>query len=372
MKQLNRHKILVISNMYPSKKDYYGIFVKNFVENLLSDCRFSVSKVVIAGKTNSKIIKVIKYVKFYAQIFYSMVFKNFDLVYVHYISHSSPALRFSQIFRKNKICFNIHGDDLLPQSKLSICLLNIVKDMLVEAEMIVVPSYYFKNILLQIVPKITSTRIFVSPSGGVDTDKFTIKSKEKDSQNIFTVGYVSRINRGKGWQVFLNAIKILKNEENIRVLVAGSGNEETDFIKKIHEYGLDDLIEYQGGLKQEELVALYSEMDIFVFPTELRESLGLVGIEAMACGVPVIGSKIGGLTDYIVDGFNGFFFEPGNSNDLLTKIKTYTKLTYIEKEQMKMHARETAENYNMYTVSEKLHNKLITILKKNNPISNLT
>jgi glycosyltransferase involved in cell wall biosynthesis len=238
--------------------------------------------------------------------------------------------------------------------------------MLVDAKMIVVPSYYFKNVLMQTVPAITSTNIFVSPSGGVDTDKFNINGKKKNKPNIFTVGYVSRIDKGKGWQVFLNAIKMLKNnKENIRVLVAGSGKEETEFIKKVYEYGLYDLIEYQGGLTQEKLVTLYPEMDIFIFSTELRESLGLVGIEAMACGVPVIGSKTGGLTDYIVDGFNGFFFEPGNTVELVEKIEFYMKLPSIEKEQMKLYARKTAESYNSYIVAEKLHNKLMTILNEN-------
>lgn len=55
-------------------------------------------------------------------------------------------------------------------------------------------------------------------------------------------------------------------------------------------------------------------MDLFVFPTQLEESLGLVGLEAMACGVPVIGSCIGGLTDYIEEGTNGFFSSRGMCN----------------------------------------------------------
>jgi glycosyltransferase involved in cell wall biosynthesis len=355
-------KILIVSNMYPSKKDiYYGVFVRNFVESLSSDNRFKVSKIVIAGKTNIKIMKFIKYMKFYTRIFHNMVFGNFDLVYVHYISHSSPALKFSQIFKKNKICFNIHGDDLLPQSKLSEYLLSIVKNMLVDATMVVVPSYYFKNILMEIIPRINSSKIFISPSGGVNTDLFNI-NRGKKKQNTFTIGYVSRIDKGKGWENFVNAIKMLKiNAKDIKVLIAGNGREENDFLRKIKEDKLDNLIKYQGGLKQEYLAGLYSKMDIFVFPTELRESLGLVGLEAMACGVPVIGSKIGGLTDYIEDGFNGFFFEPGNCTDLVEKIETYMNLPDIDKCQMKINARKTAENYNNCLVAKKLNDKLDTL-----------
>ena len=59
--------------------------------------------------------------------------------------------------------------------------------------------------------------------------------------------------------------------------------------------------------------------DVFVFPSR-EEPLGLVGIEALTCGLPVIGTEIGGIKDYLVDNFNGLLFEPQNSNQLAEKI----------------------------------------------------
>jgi glycosyltransferase involved in cell wall biosynthesis len=349
--------------MYPSPKDvYHGVFVKNFIEKLSSDTRFEVSKVVISGKTNLKFYKVWKYLNFYIEIFIKMVFKNFDLVYIHQITHASPAIRISQMIRNNKLCFNIHGGDLLTRSKLSKILLNIIKEPLKGAKLIVVPSIYFKNVLISEISLIDTDKIFISPSGGVDLDKFKDNKKNTIKREIFTVGYVSRIEKGKGWRTFLSAIESLKNDNHlIQAIIVGGGNESNHLLAMIKQCGLNACIKYKGGVVQTELPDIYTQMDVFVFPTELNESLGLVGLEAMACGVPVIGSKIGGLTDYLVEGFNGFFFEPGNSNELKNCISTYINLPDSEKNRMKENALKTAEKYDSSHIAKKIHDKLFSL-----------
>lgn len=103
---------------------------------------------------------------------------------------------------------------------------------------------------------------------------------------------------------------------------------------------------------------IYTNLDLFIFPTTLEESLGLVGLEAMACHTPVIGSRIGGLTDYIVDGKNGFFFEPGNEIDLAKKIELFRNLPEKETECLKKAAYQTALQYKSDVVAQKLYSQL--------------
>ena len=74
----------------------------------------------------------------------------------------------------------------------------------------------------------------------------------------------------------------------------------------------------------------------------------------MACQVPVIGSHIGGLTTYIVNNLNGFFFETGNGNDLKEKIYYYLKLNNKTKVLISKNARITALNYDSKKVVESL------------------
>ncbi len=92
-----------------------------------------------------------------------------------------------------------------------------------------------------------------------------------------------------------------------------------------------------------------------MFPTVRKgESLGLVGLEAMACGAPVIGSQIGGLKDYIIDGKNGLFFEPKNVDELASQLQAFINLPEDVKQQMSQQALQTANRYTVDVIAEQL------------------
>lgn len=159
-------KILLISNMYPSEKDKtYGTFVKMFKESIehntndiVFDCCF------IRGRSNSFIVKVYKYIIFYFAIIYKTLFTKYDFIYNHQITHSAPALRFCRCFRKFKLVMNIHGGDIVTIDKTSEKLLSLAFPLLINSDLIVVPSEYFKNIVLNKIPGISRNQLFVSAS----------------------------------------------------------------------------------------------------------------------------------------------------------------------------------------------------------------
>lgn len=95
-----------------------------------------------------------------------------------------------------------------------------------------------------------------------------------------------------------------------------------------------------------------------IFPTMLYESLGLVGIEAMACGCPVIGSDIGCLPEYIKEGITGFLFEPGNSHELAERIVDFYKLTEKQRNTMRLEAIRYVDKYESRKISQALINKI--------------
>lgn len=94
----------------------------------------------------------------------------------------------------------------------------------------------------------------------------------------------------------------------------------------------------------------------------MEESLGLVGLEAMACEVPVIGSYIGGLKDYIKDKENGFFFTPGNAEELSNKIELYLSLSSSEKQKMTEAAKRKAQRYASEIVGRELYAQLLRLI----------
>jgi L-malate glycosyltransferase len=92
-----------------------------------------------------------------------------------------------------------------------------------------------------------------------------------------------------------------------RLLLVGDGPDLPEVRRRIHELGVKSSVEILG--EQDQLVSLLSEADLFLLPSS-QESFGLAALEAMACRVPVIASRVGGLPEIIEHGVNGFLHDP--------------------------------------------------------------
>ena len=122
-----------------------------------------------------------------------------------------------------------------------------------------------------------------------------------------------------------------------------------------------------GPFTHEQLSELYGTVDFMIFPTTLKESLGLVGVEALTCGCPVIGSNIGCLPEYIKNGYNGYLFECGNPEDLAAKIETYYHLDIDFQKLLRLNAYKSSRRYDSVIVA----GKMIEVLKDVSNINNL-
>ena len=113
-------------------------------------------------------------------------------------------------------------------------------------------------------------------------------------------------------------------------------------------------------LSQKELANIYNILDLFIFPTErASESLGLVAIEAMACGCPVIASDYAAPKYYIENDYNGYKFEKGNYEELATFImNTLSDESKLDK--LSNGALATAKEFSR----SKILNKLKVIIKE--------
>ena len=349
-----KRKILVMSNLYPSKQDTsYGTFVALFVQELQNcSTHYKIDLCVIRGRTTSKICKLLKYFWFYLSMTLRILFHRYELIYVHYITYSSIPLLFLSKIKKLNIVFNIHGDDLLTKSKVAENVLQAVHKLLINSKLVVVPSEFFKDILIDKFKDIRFQNIFVSPSGGVE--KSFYNEMIASVQSPFTIGYVSRIDTGKGWDVLLRAIQDIYKEYPIQVKIAGTGRQVEELKHMISTLNLSHIVTYYGSLSHAELPQFYANLTLFVFPTTLKESLGLVGLEAMAASKPVIGSAIGGLKSYIKDGYNGFLIPPGNSKRMGECIVNYINFSDERKLEMNRNAFKTAQLYQADVVTKKL------------------
>lgn len=362
-------KVFLISNMYPSAKDkLFGVFVKNFKEELEKQGVAFSRIAVIKGKSKSAFKKGISYFKHYIKNFNGFFSSDYDLVYVHYLSHHVPILFFLLPFKNKPLVVNMHGNDFISIQNYSI-LGFFAKIILKKTDLLVVPSSYFKDEVLRCYPFLAEHKIFVSPSGGIDMDKFyKIDSPQKNE--VLTLGFVSRFIKEKGWQIFLEALLILKqNKLPFKAIIAGKGPDEEKIKNFITKNQLENEIDFLGFVKQEELVNLYNELDLYIFPTYRKsESLGLTGVEAMACGTPIIASNIAGPSTYIINGENGFLFPPKDAESLKDKIMDYVNLPQFDKDKMRDKALSKAQGYEKSAVASQLKTRLQKLLKNKREI----
>jgi glycosyltransferase involved in cell wall biosynthesis len=141
-----------------------------------------------------------------------------------------------------------------------------------------------------------------------------------------TVGVVGRIKfKRKGQEILVEAAAKLRDEfPNVQYACIGSpfpGNEEhlENLLNLIEKLGLEDRMIYTGDV--EDIQTAYAALDILVLTSVQPEPFGMVLIEAMAMGKPVVGTKIGGPLEIIDDGISGFLVEPGNPDDLALALK---------------------------------------------------
>ena len=168
---------------------------------------------------------------------------------------------------------------------------------------------------------------------------------EKKANEKICLGFVGRIEHGKGWCEYLETLHLLEKELNFCGIIVGYGSLEDEMKLLIKRYALNDKVELVNGVPQSQLVSFYNRFDLLLFTTQLPESLGLVGIEAMACGIPVLGTNIGGLTTYIRDEYNGFLVSKGDVDCICEKVKKYAAMSIEEKKIISDNCLFTARTY---------------------------
>jgi glycosyltransferase involved in cell wall biosynthesis len=121
--------------------------------------------------------------------------------------------------------------------------------------------------------------------------------------------YVGRIDERKGIETAIGALEHLP-EETLTVVGSGDDGYLERLRRIVRDAGLDDRVVFRDGVPREELPAIYAAADVVVFPVLWEEPWGLVPLEAMAVGVPVIATARGGSGEFLRDGENSVIYEP--------------------------------------------------------------
>jgi glycosyltransferase involved in cell wall biosynthesis len=145
---------------------------------------------------------------------------------------------------------------------------------------------------------------------GVDTGTFTHHDCRGAGEER-TITFIGRLDGYKGVDYLLQGFKTLLSEiDRARLIIVGTGPDETHLHYLTDELGIQGHVAFRG--KQENIPGILSETDIFVLPS-LSEGMSNVLLEAMACGLPVVATAVGGNSDLISDRYNGILIPPHDS-----------------------------------------------------------
>lgn len=352
-------KTLIISHMYPSSFDKTeGIFVHEQVKALIKrGCDIRVVSPV--PRTTFPVKYLSKKWLGYSNIPYSDIYEGVQIYYPRYtvypkasFFHSSGERMFKGI---NDLVSNIHGEfpfDLIhahvavPDGAAAIRIKNKLKKPLVvtvhgqdlqvtifrnpkckkilretfnQVDKIIVVSNKLKKIAEKEFGE--NNRICVINNGivtnGYDFKKSNLKSAKHDSKTILSV---SNLIATKGIDQNMYAISRLKNKyPDIKYKIIGDGVERKKLELLARNLRINDKVKFLGKLSHSKVMQHISEADIFSLPS-WREGFGVVYIEAMAFGLPVIACKGEGIEDVITDSETGLLVESKNVDGLVDKL----------------------------------------------------
>jgi glycosyltransferase involved in cell wall biosynthesis len=190
-----------------------------------------------------------------------------------------------------------------------------------------------------------------SPDGEVSQRLMSLKDGRK------CVLYVGRVNEKKGVRDLIRAFQIVLSKQRDCILaVAGSGDKVyvEGLVKEVSKAGLDDHVYFLGPVPNREMPALMRAADIIAYATRGGEGIPRALLEGMACGKPVVATKVAGIPEAVIDGVTGFLVKPRDIAALADRLSTLLMDDSLRRE-MGLRARKHVETeFNYDTVIPKI------------------
>ena len=201
--------------------------------------------------------------------------------------------------------------------------LTVGKETLKQADKIIVVSNATKEYVLSLGAKPSKVKVL---HNGVDLNRFKPLPKVKEemrkklgiSKDVKVILTVRRIVYKNGVDTLIDAANsAVKKKQKLVFIVVGKGPDMVSIQNQIEQLGLEKNIKLTGFVADQDLHLYYNMADLFVLPSKSGEGLPLVALEAMACGLPVIATNVGGINEIMVKGFGKLV--PANNPEALAK-----------------------------------------------------
>jgi len=154
----------------------------------------------------------------------------------------------------------------------------------------------------------------------------------KWQKSSFIIGYVGRLEKIKGVDILISEFgKISQIKSNLRLVIVGNGSLFSKYKLEIEKLNISDSVKFYGSVYRCNIFSAIKGFDLIIVPSR-DEGYGLVALESMACGVPIIVSSADGLKGLVKDGYNGLIFDlenTGKLSKLILKISSDRKLRFL-------------------------------------------
>jgi len=264
-----------------------------------------------------------------------------DLVHAHFAYPEGVAALLATKAVAKPLVLTLHGDDIVtePSVNYGVRLQKrydvMVRKALAEAERVLASSTYVYQEALNV--GCCKERLVHLPNG-VDLQRFnplingsSVKARLgiTDHPMIFTLRFHIAKN---GIEYLIRAIPpVLREVPEAVVVIGGDGPLRVYHEALANKLGVSQHTLFVGRIPQEELPYYYAACDVFIIPS-IIEAFGLVTIEAMACGKPVIGTNVGGIPDVITNGVNGIMVRPKDPQEIAEKLITLLRSSELRRE----------------------------------------
>ena len=293
--------------------------------------------------------------------------RSCDIIHAHWSIAGIAGFIAARILGK-PIVLNIHHGSVRDVTKIEKILLETVDYVVFNS------SYTMSHAM-----KYTTPPAFAVVSPGVDTDKFQRRPSTKAQTDIlppdvtgkpilFTLG---RLVECKGHKYLIEAMRLVNKKFNAHLLVGGDGPQRQDLDHLVSNKDLENEVTFLGHIPWRRTNFYYTSADIYLQPSIIdkdgvTEGLGVTILEAMACGTPCIGSKVGGIPDLIRDGINGFLVNPAQPEQLAEKINILLGDKELREKMGAEGRRFVEENYSWNAKAGELMGIYGELLKKRN------
>lgn len=199
--------------------------------------------------------------------------------------------------------------------------------------------------------------IYNVPDDNFNKNSIDIRSVFGWEKDVIIIVSHSRITKEKGYNTLLNVILNMSIPENLKFVIIGTGEFLQEFQNKIEEFKLNNSVKFLGY--RNDINNILKQCNIFILCTK-HETLSISLLEAGYNGLPSIVSKVGGIPEIVIDGFNGFLVDPNDVKGFINSINILVKDEFKRKE-MGINAKQIIEaNFN----KEKILNRIFELYKE--------